>query len=116
MTRLGDSARAAPMSLLCLLGKRGVAMPATADFRDELNAQIERATKQGRPHIEVNAGELHRVVGGYPPKAGEPQHSMPSCCEAMRQEYRRGNAEVVHQTESGNAPALTIRYNLPRPH
>jgi 5-methylcytosine-specific restriction protein A len=62
----------------------------------------------------VNAGELHRVVGGYPPKAGE-HHSMPSCCEVMRKERTRGNAEPVHQTESGNSPALTIRYNLPRP-
>jgi len=66
-----------------------------ADFRTELEAQIGRAQKQGRPHIEVNAGELHRVIGGYPPKAGEPAHSMPSCCEAMRQEFRRGNAEIV---------------------
>jgi hypothetical protein len=46
-------------------------MPSADDFRRELTAQIERAAKQGRPHIEINAGELHLVVGGYPPKAGE---------------------------------------------
>jgi hypothetical protein len=89
-------------------------MPLVETFRSELVAQILRAQRQGRPHIEVNAGELHRVVGGYPPKAGEPQHSMPSCCDAMREEYKKGEAEIVHETESGRAPALTIRYYLPR--
>jgi hypothetical protein len=89
-------------------------MPLVETFRSELVAQILRAQRQGRPHIEVNAGELHRVVGGYPPKAGEPQHSMPSCCDAMRGEYKKGEAEIVHETESGRAPALTIRYYLPR--
>ena len=88
-------------------------MPTTEDFRSELGAQIDRAIKQDRPHIEINAGELHRVIGGYPPKSGE-SHSMPSCCNVMRDELKRGNAEVVHETESGQAPALTIRYYLPR--
>jgi hypothetical protein len=32
------------------------------DFREELEAEIGRAAKQGRPHIEINAGELHRIV------------------------------------------------------
>lgn len=88
-------------------------MPTTSDFRVELAAQIDRAAKQGRPHIEVNAGELHRTVGGYPPQ-GDESHSMPSCCNVLREEYGRGNAEVIHETESGQAPALTIRYRLPR--
>jgi 5-methylcytosine-specific restriction protein A len=86
----------------------------TTDFRAELDAQIERASTQGRAHIEVNAGELHRTVGGYPPLAGK-HHAMPTCCDVMRHELRRGGAEVTHQTDSGNAPALTICYYLPRP-
>jgi hypothetical protein len=88
-------------------------MPTTKDFRSELKSQIDRANRQGRRHVEINAGELHRTVGGYPPKKGE-SHSMPSCCGVMREEYGRGNAEVIHETDSGNAPSLTIRYNLPR--
>ena len=88
-------------------------MPSTENFRAKLKAQMDRAAKQGRPHIEINAGELHRAVGGYPPKQGE-HHSMPSCCSVMREEYSLGRAEVIHETESGNAPSLTIRYNLPR--
>jgi len=31
----------------------------------ELDAQIKRARAQGRPHVEINAGELHRLLGGY---------------------------------------------------
>jgi hypothetical protein len=71
------------------------------------------ASASRRPHIEINAGELHRVVGGYPPGAGH-THSMPSCCNAMRAELSRGNAEIVFETKSGVAPALTVRYRLPR--
>lgn len=88
-------------------------MATTDDFRAELRSQIDRATKQGRPHIEINAGELHRIVGGYPPRPGK-SHSMPSCCNVLREELKRGNAEVIYETESGQAPALTVRYSLPR--
>ncbi len=86
-------------------------MPNVDDFRAELRAQINRALRQGRPHVEINAGELHRVVGGYPPKAGQ-SHAMPSCCNAMRMEMARWKSEIVNETDSGQAPALTIRYYL----
>lgn len=43
-------------------------MPSTDDFRQELAAMIKRAAQQGRTHVEVNAGELHRMLGGYPAK------------------------------------------------
>lgn len=88
-------------------------MPSADEFRAELTAQISRATKQGRPHVEVNAGELHRLVGGYPPQVGE-NHSLPTCCKVMRQELARGNADVVFETNSRQSAALTIRYLLPR--
>jgi hypothetical protein len=87
-------------------------MTITEAFRSELNAQIDRATKQGRPHIEINAGEIHRIVGGYPSQ--ESGHNMPSCCNVMREEMKTGNTEVIHETESGNSASLTIRYHLPR--
>jgi 5-methylcytosine-specific restriction protein A len=84
------------------------------EFRNELFQQIARAAKQGRPHVEINAGELHRVVGGYPRKPGS-DHSMPQCCDAMRAEWKKGAAEIVYETESGRSASLTIRYYLPRP-
>ena len=90
-------------------------MPRAEDFREELQAQLQRAHKQGRRHIEVNAGELHRKLGGYPPKAGERAANLPSCCAVMWAEHDRGKAKVVFQTDSGRSASLTIRYRLPRP-
>ena len=88
-------------------------MATAEELRAELDAQINRARKQGRVHVESNAGELHRVVGGYPPKSGQ-SHTMPLCCHVMRAEAKRGGAEVIHETASGQSPSLTIRYHLPR--
>jgi 5-methylcytosine-specific restriction protein A len=78
------------------------------DFLIELTAQIERAIQQKRPHAEINAGELHRVVGGYPSKS----HSMPTCCEAMKEEMERRGGIVVFKTDSGNSASYTVRYSL----
>lgn len=88
-------------------------MVSTNDFRAEIRAQIDRATKQGRSHIEINAGELHRALGGYP-IGDHGTHSMPCCCLAMHEEYEKGNAEIVYRTPSGHSASLTIRYLLPR--
>jgi hypothetical protein len=82
----------------------------TDDFRGELLAMIARAERQGRPHVEVNTGELHRVVGGYP---GGGDHRMPMVCQAMYAE-KRAPDEIVFQPESGKGASLTIRYKLPR--
>lgn len=71
---------------------------------------IARGERQGRPHVEVNAGELHRAVGGYP---GGGDHRMPMVCQAMYGEKRPGD-EVVFQPDSGKGASLTIRYKLPR--
>ena len=87
-------------------------MPSAEDFRRELTRQIVRAEKQGRSHIEVNAGELHRAVGEYP---SEQLHRMPICCRIMREEMREElGDEVVFKTKSGQSASLTIRYHLPR--
>ncbi len=88
-------------------------LPAVDDFRTELRAQLRRATNQGRPHHEVNAGELHRTLGRYPPKSGE-NHAMSSCCSVMRAEIIQGKDEVIFETPSGQAAAYTIRYQIPR--
>lgn len=86
-------------------------MPTADDFRRELSAQIERAIRQNRPHVEVNAGELHRVVGGYP---NEGAHAMPNCCRIMRDECQKGRSEIVFEPEKGQGASLTIRFYLPR--
>jgi hypothetical protein len=79
------------------------------DFHDELVAQIGRAQKHGAPHVEINSGELHRKIGGYP-GAG---HRMPLCCDAMYFEQHPGD-EIVCSPKQGKGASLTIHYKLPR--
>jgi hypothetical protein len=84
-------------------------MPNADNFRTELRSQIERAARQGRPHIEVNSGQLHRDVGDYP----GPDHRMPICCSVMESEMRAGDV-IVAAPPKGKGASLTIRYALPR--
>ena len=60
-------------------------------------------------YIDVNAGELHRAVGGYP----GPGHNMPGCCAVMKAAMRVGDV-VLGGPPSGIGASLTIRYRLPR--
>ena len=88
-------------------------MPTVADFQQEIDAQTKRAANQGRKSIEINAGELHRLVGGYPPKAGE-NHAMPSCCQAMWSRFDPLWDEEIEVPPSEKGASLTLRYSLPR--
>ena len=36
------------------------------DFQRELRAQLARAQDRRELYVDINAGELHRRVGGYP--------------------------------------------------
>lgn len=83
-------------------------MPGRENFENELKAQIDRAQRQKRPHVEINAGELHRVAGDYPDPT---KHRMPVCCEVMRSAMNASD-EIVFQPDSGNGASLTIRYKL----
>lgn len=80
------------------------------EFKVELEAQIDRARRQGRPHIEINSGELHRILGNYP---NSDNHNMPDCCEVMRL-YIQSNDIVIFEPPEGAGASLTIRYSLPR--
>jgi 5-methylcytosine-specific restriction protein A len=75
-------------------------------FRKELRGQLLRAQKQGRPHVEINAGELHRIVS-----PNENRH--PMACNAMR-ELQKPSDQVIHAPPAGDGPSFTIRYTLPR--
>src|SRR5690348_7573317 len=89
-------------------------MATPIEIRAKLKLIIIQAKKQGRPHVEVNAGEFHRMIGGYPPKRGQ-SHRMPMVCAAMREELARGKAEVIHRPARGQGASLTVRYDFPRP-
>jgi hypothetical protein len=85
-------------------------MPTAADFRSELRRPLAQAQKQLWPHVDINAGELHRDVGDYP----GPGHRMPNCCQVMKGEMRSGDTIVAGKHLKGPGAALTIRYLLPR--
>lgn len=83
-------------------------MPTVDEFRSELRAQLRVAELAGQNCIVINAGDLHRKVGGYP----SPAPSMPSCCNVMRQERRPSDA--VASAKSRDGALFAVRYQLPR--
>jgi hypothetical protein len=84
------------------------------ELRSEMNAQFWRAKTQDRGYIEVNAGELYRTLSGNLPKGAE-KSAIADCCAVMRNEFRKGEAEVVFEAPKMVGAALTIRYTVPRP-
>jgi hypothetical protein len=76
-------------------------------FRQELLAQMTRATKVGLIDVLINSGELYRSLGGYPGSI----RGMPSCCDAMQAEIKPGDTLLVERT---NGAGMTVRYLLPR--
>ena len=80
------------------------------EFRNRLSARLRAAERAGLPHVDVNAGDLHREVGGYP---GAGRHQMPNCCRIMYDEQRAGD-QVLSKPPSGKGASVTIRYRLPR--
>lgn len=91
-----------------------VARPAlgmTADsFRAALQRAFDDATRAGQVSLRIEAGHLHRIVGGYPGR----DHRMPLCCHVMRSSMAAGDT-VVESPPSGAGASLTIEYRLPRP-
>ena len=87
-------------------------MPPTArDFRMALETRFREADSAGRPTIDVNAGELHREVGGYPVRDGN--HRIRTCCVVMISEKLEED-RMVSIPPNGFGASLTIRYKLPR--
>ncbi len=64
-----------------------VTSPDENTFWIQLHITIQEARERGEPFVDVNAGELHRRVGGYP----APNHRMPMCCRVMREEMQPGD-------------------------
>lgn len=83
--------------------------PNAEDFRREINRQFLDAQQTFKSFIEVNAGELHRKLGGYPARS----HRMRDCCSVMRQLMKSGD-EILYEPLKGHGASLSIRYCLPR--
>ena len=78
-------------------------------FRRVLRQLFDNAVASDATHIDVQAGRLHREIGGYPQKG----HSMPVCCSVMCQEMRVDD-DLLSEPPKGKGATLSIRYRLPR--
>jgi len=58
--------------------------PTAWDFQNQLTAILNAARQIGKSYVDVESGNLHRQVGGYP----DSNHRMPVCCEVMRRMMR----------------------------
>lgn len=86
-------------------------MPTAEDFRSVLMRVFYEAFRRGADCVEVNVGNLHRRVGGYPGM----DHRMPVCCEVMRREMAADYGDrIIDSPPSGSGASLTIEYRLPR--
>lgn len=90
---------------------QSVAGPAAAkeDFDRELRLLLLNAAAEGLRTIEVVAGELHKLVGGYPGN----NHRMPVCCARMRAAMSEGD-QITYAPPKGNGARLSVEYELPR--
>ena len=81
----------------------------TVIFKAELQKRLKAAEAQGAASVDINSGEIHRTVGGYP----STRHHMPVCCSVMYAEMRASD-RTISQPPKGKGASLTIRYALPR--
>ena len=79
------------------------------EFRTEIWKLMREAQAATAEYVDINSGEVHRALGGYP----GPDHRMPTCCGAMREDMRPGDT-VRSSPPKGRGASLTIRYRLPR--
>ena len=84
-------------------------MPDAEDYRRALQTRFHRAAKRGSAYEIVSAGALYVEAG-----AKESEHQMPSCCSIMWQEFRSGYDAVLSSPATGQSPAATLCYRLPR--
>jgi hypothetical protein len=80
-------------------------MVSTDHFRQELLAQLGRATTIGRIDVLINCGELCRAISNG-------HSSSVACCDAMQGEFKLGDTVLLDRS---NGAGMTVRYLLPRP-
>ena len=81
-------------------------IPNADTFRHALGQVLTSATSS---YIDVNAGELHDLVGT---RSGKDSR-MPTCCNVMLAAMQNGDTVLVAPPK-GRGSTLTIRYVLPR--
>ncbi len=81
-----------------------------AHFEKEIESRFRHAEQYKRSYIDLNAGDIHRSIGGYPNRR---KHRMPLCCTVMRRLVQPGD-RVLWAPPKGKGASLTIRYRFPR--
>ncbi len=84
-------------------------IPTIEDFRYLLRKGLRDVELGGQSAAEINSGELHREVGGYPGT----NHRMRTCCEAITTEMKTGD-RIIQSPPKGHGASLTVRFVLPR--
>jgi hypothetical protein len=57
-------------------------------FPSNPSRRMQGAEHASKTTVEINSGQLHREVGGYPGQ----NHRMPMCCAVMRSEMSASDA------------------------
>ena len=83
--------------------------PNSEDFQKKMDSILKQAEQEGKSHVDIKSGDLHRMVGGYPGT----DHRMPICCGVMRKNMKSTD-KVLYKPPKGNGATLLIRYQLPR--
>jgi len=84
-------------------------MPDRDDFQTQLARVFEVASDLGLSFIDLKAGDLHRMVGGYPGQ----DHRMPICCNVMYDSVQDKD-RILDKPRKGKGANLIIRFQLPR--
>jgi transcriptional regulator with XRE-family HTH domain len=107
---LDDGDLSAVHALVSSLQKRYPVKKLTKDvFLKKLNDIFIEQTRLGHPEVTIKAGDLHKLVGGYP----GPNHRMPICCSLMRDVFQDLKDIIIHSPTSGIGATLEISYSLP---
>ena len=83
--------------------------PKSQDFKTYLGGLLKRAENDKKSFFIIEAGDLHRQVGGYPGF----NHRMPICCDVMYGMMQQGD-QILHAPPKGRGASLKIQYQLPR--
>ena len=84
-------------------------LPDAAAFEAGVRHIWKTAEACGCELVNIQAGMLHRTLGGYPGRS----HRMPVCCEVMRR-LMTGRDRIRSEPAKGKGASLMITYALPR--
>ncbi|WP_157721811.1 VOC family protein [Tumebacillus avium] len=93
-----------PIQIVC---KRAQQVINSETFKKKIEEIMEEARSAGKESVDICAGDVHSMVGGYPSS----NHRMASCCEVMYS-MQKPTDEVLYAPPKGKGATLRIRYYL----